>query len=310
MEQELLKIFVQMLSKQHGMSASEVNKILFSPSAEDKEKLDLSKINPNAVKELLAKDATRVTEIKDGVDLTEVKKTAKAEAKKEVLGEAEKKLAAKYKIKYVEGETKLDNLVTEIVANSTPAGKELTDDIIKKHPTYLALETAHSSKVKQLTDDHTATIESLKGEHSAKSQLIDVKKLGGKFLNDLKPILSKTAAVADNQRNDFLNKLDAYQYQKEGNDFILIDPKTNKRLEDEHGRAVKLSDKVNELATVSFDFQKQDKKGNAGNGGDGSGDGSVTIPTDEADYNKAMAEANTVEDREKIHNAWEASKAD
>lgn len=308
---ELKNVVLKLLAKTHNLSEAKVAKLIF-PKLDDSEDLDFTKIIPSALTELLDLDAERVTTIKTSIDKTETYTKAYDKAKVEVLGKAEKTLAAAYGLDYVEGKTKLDKLVKTIVAQESKATKtgELTDDNIKKSQLYIALETANTQTVADLTTAHDLAFKTLSDTHTKNETLVGVMDNALGFFKAMNPILSKDGAKATNQEKVFLKNFKGYDYEKQADGSHILVGKDGKRLEDKHGHAVTLKQKVSELANDSYDFKVQDDKGGTGDKGDKGGQRAKTTHTDaeKAAYQSAIFEAPTVEAREKLTAAFESGE--
>lgn len=302
-------ILLKYLAKQHGITEEQAAELLYQQS-EDGEGLDKTKLKEDALQGLLSKDQERVTALKGTVDKTAVFDEAYAKAKKEVLAKEEKKLAKKYGIE--EDNLKLDKLVDSIVnkqVEAAAADGELTDDKVKTHPTYLALERSKTEDIESLTTKHEAEVKKIQDGYARTEALTTVKGKVLTYFDDLKPVLSKDGAKAANQRQVFANMFEAYEYQtEEGQDEPLV-LKDGKRLEDAHGNPISLKALVQNTAEQYYDFAVQDPKGNAGNGGGAGGSGGgISVPKNEDEYNTAIFNANSPEERMAIADAWEASQ--
>lgn len=302
------EIMLAYLAKQLGITEDAAAELLYKPSEEDENKKVLRE---DALQTLLAKDQERVTAIKStAVDKTQIYDEAYADAKKKVLGKAEKALAKKYGI---EGEDfKLDTLVADIVTKQTEGLKgdgQLTEDAVKKHPTYLALERTRNEELENLKTEYETQVKTIRADYEKTETLSDVKSRVLTIFDDLKPILSKTAVKAAKQRSDFAERFANYEYQKkEGEEGYLVLDAKGKRVEDGHGNPISLDKLVEREASNFYDFMIQDPKGSAGNGSEGGGNGKITVPTSEDEYNMAIINATSPEERQSITEAYTASK--
>lgn len=306
---DLQKILLGYIAKQHGITEETVAELLFTKSEEDETKLVLKE---NALEILLEKDTARVETLKgSGVDKTAIFDEAYAKAKKDELTKAEKRISKAYNI---DGNYKLDDLVAKVVevkvAEATE-GTELTDEKVKLHPTYLALEKLKNEEISTLTTNHEAAIAKINDDNVKKEiwQTTKVKILD--YFDGLKPVLSNDGAKAARQRSDFATKFQTYEFQsQEGQDDPLV-IKDGKRLEDAHGNPVTLKNLVEQTANQFYDFAVQDDKGNAGNGGaSGGASGGVNVPKNESEFQEAYFNANSAEERQAIQDAWDAANGE
>lgn len=301
------EILLSFLAKQYGMTEEAAAELLYTKSEDDDTKTVLKE---NALQDLLAKDKERVKSLKsNALDKTAIYDEAYNDAKKKVLGKAEKALAKKYGI---EGEDfKLNSLVEDIVARETEGLKgdnTITEDKVKKHPTYLALERTKAEEIETLTNTHQDEVKKIQADYLRTETLGTVKGKVLSFFDGLKPVLSKDATRAANQRNDFATRFNSFNYEKDGDKYLMLDSE-GKRMEDAHGNPIYLDKFVEAEAAKLYDFKVQDPKGGAGNGSGGASGGSkVTVPTNEDEYNMAIINATTSEEREAIVAAYEANK--
>ena len=303
------EILLGYLAKQLGITEDAAAELLYQKSEDDENK---EVLKDNALQLLLEKDKERVAAIKStAVDKTKVYDEAYADAKKKVLAKAEKSLAKKYGI---EGEEfKLDTLVADIIAKETEGLKsegELTEDAVKKHPAYLALERNRNEEINRLNTEHEDEVKKIRADYAKTETLGEVKGKVLTIFDGLKPVLSKDATKAANQRTDFAERFANYDYEKQQDGSYLVLDAEGKRIEDGHGNPISLDKLVERDAGRYYDFAVQDPKGSAGNGdGSGNGDGGkVTVPTSEDEYNMAIINATTAEEREAITAAYESAK--
>lgn len=299
------ELLLSYLAKQLGISEDAAAELLYQKSEDENAKPVLK---DDALQTLLAKDKERVTALKSTeVDETAIYDKAFIAAKKEILPKAEKALAKKYGI---EGDSfKLNDLVKTIVAKETEGLKGdgvITEDVVKKHPAYLRLERESTDAVTTLKATHETEVSQIRADYARTETLGDVKSKVLSIFDGLKPVLSKDSTRAANQRSDFAERFAAYTYEKQEDGSYLALNGEGKRIEDDHGNPISLDKLVERDAGKYYDFAKQDAKGAAGNGGDGSG-GKVTVPTSEDDYNMQILNANSPEERASITAAYEAT---
>ena len=299
-----------LVAKQHNISEDKVAELLFSKSEADETKLDFSKIRPDALSELLTLDASRVTTIKQSIDKTETYTKAYNDAKKDVLGKAEKTLAEAYGIEYDPAKTKLDSLVKNIVKKSNPKTGDLTDDNIKKSQIYLALEKSKTTDLEGLKTEHAAAVNAIHAGQKAAEMMVGVKSNAGKFFDAMNPILSGDSTKASNQRSAFLNRFETFGYEKQADGSHILIESDGRRKEDQHGHPITLEQEVSKQANSMYDFKVQDNKGGdaANNNKAGGGARNVVAPADQEAFNKAILEAPTMEARQEISAAFEAAK--
>lgn len=301
---DVYKLLLAYYAKQHSITEEAAADLLFEPS-EDGETARTPK--KDALQSILASDQERIAKIKTAAaDTTEAYNKAYADAKKDILPKIESKLAKKYGI---EGDDfKLETLVEDIVAKQTEGLKgdpnTLDEKTVKKHPAYLALERTRNEEIENLTAEHKAAMEAKDAGYAKTELLGTVVNLATPIFDGLKPILTGTAAKAAVQRENFLNGLKSkYDFQKQEDGSILITDLNGNRIEDGHGNTMSLKALVARDAATQFDFAVQDPKGGTGNEG-GTG---ITVPKSKEDYELAILNSTTTEERQAIAAAYDAS---
>lgn len=302
----LKEIVLKYLAKVNGISEKEVAALLY-PKAEKGDGLDETKLNDDVLATLLSKDAERVKALSKEPDTTEIFNKAHKKATKDEREKLEKTLRERYGIE--DKTLQLDDLLTTIDAIKLEKSGGKGDDYdVKKDPAYLALEKSKVDELAALTASHETAKTTWEKTQADKEVLGSVKGTVLGYFDELRPVLSKDASKAANQREIFANMFDSYDYQPsdvKGEDPLIIDKATGKRLEDGHGNPLKLKDVVSTKASSYYDFAKQTDKGNAGNTG-GAGGANVEVPDSREAYDKAIREATSAEERIKIADAYEA----
>lgn len=285
-----------------------VGKILNIPEDKlaDLYESDGVKLKSDAIDQLVQIDADRIKAIKDAnkEELTRMHDTGYSKGKGESLTKYEELLRSEFAIE--NKELKGIDLVKEIVSKN--AKIEMDEEKIKLHPRYIELERkltndympkAEYDKVKNEFDEFRTQIDKSKVTNTIKTDAL-------KAFRALKPVLSTDPVKATNQENDFIEKFNKFEYeiQTDGNHIIKID---GKRLENANGYPVTFADFVKSQASNYFDFSKQDKKGNAGNGKDDDDDGIiVTLPETEKEYMSMLANEADPKKQVALMHAWEA----
>lgn len=300
--EQLTSIMLGYIATQYGITEDAAAELLFESSESDAEKQTLK---TGALDALLSLDQERVTTLKDSVDTTESFKNGYDKARKEVLAKEEKKLAKQYGIE--DTSLKLDKLVASIVAKSTPEGDDL-EDKVKTHPLYLELERNSATSLDEAKTAYETKITELEAGHAKKETMRTVSGEILSLFDGLNPILSSDTTRAGNQRTDFAQKFEKYDFELQEDKTYLVTSE-GKRIEDGHGHPISLSGLVEREAGRYFDFKAQSEKEGTGNGSQagGSGSGAIEVPADEAAYNEAVFSATTAEERAAITEAYEAA---
>lgn len=256
------------MSKAYKLDDGTIGEILNAENADEK----------SVISKILELDTQRVEKLKTSGGKDGTFQDGYAKAKKEVLSDFEKQLKETFEIE--SEKTGLD-LITEILtAKTSEAGKkgQLTDDDVKKHPVYQAAEKAFK---KQLTDKETEYKTKLSEVESAakKAQTFSsVKDNALAILDGLNPIYAKNPKVATTIKNQFLNELQGFEFERQADGSWLV-TKDGKVVEDGHGHGKSFEDIIKETAESYFEFQENNGGQNAGNENKDSGSGgNVTVP--------------------------------
>lgn len=235
------QLLVYVLTKQFNKTDDEVAELIYNSDGTLKEDAGDVILHVNAEKVAkMKKDAT--TKFDDGYK----------KAQKEVMERAEK--IFKEKTGFTEDAADFESLLDGFL-KAKPTTK-LTDDDVKKHPAFLALENSRVPK---------SDYESLKAEYdnfrvSAQREKI-IQKIQDKawaLTEARNPVLSDNPIVAKTRRDDFLRKFSDFDYEFVGDEVVVL--KEGKRIEDSQGNHKTFNSLVDELAQTSFDFKKQDGK--------------------------------------------------
>lgn len=276
--EETLEKLIYLTTKQFNLTEEEAKAMLTDAEG---------KLLDTAADVILEKDKERVKKLKEAGTALRNEGYSAAEKKFKNIAEETFKSKTGYTGQEETFEAKFDAWLADF-KEKNKAKKEITDDDIKKHALYIALEAERVPKTdyEKLQSEY----ETFKSQ-STRKQVMDV--VAGRAWDVVakkNPILSENATIAENRKRDFLRKFEGYNYQLQ-DEKILIE-KDDKRLEDDHGNPKLFEDFVLELAEMNFEFQKQEEKGNAGNKDKG---GAVVVtekPTTKAEYSSAMNKYN------------------
>lgn len=292
------KILVGLLSKALKLDNGKIAEILNS------EKTDDEKLN-----EFLEIDAERIEKLKtsaSGDKMTFQERYAKT--KKEVLEALETQLKENYNID--SDKTGLD-LIGEIVSENlkTNGGAEITEDDVKKHPTYHAAVRDYKKQLADKEAEHTTKLNEIETNQKKAVALSSVKEKANTLLSTLDPILSQNANVANTIKNNFLRELEGYDYDVQEDGSIIV-TKDGKTIDDKHGHAKAFDDLVKETAGNWFDFKGNNGGENAGNKNkDGDNGGVIPKFKNQSEVDAYMMnDAIALDDRLKAVDDWKASQ--
>ena len=239
------QLLTYLLTKQFNLSDEEVTGLLYD---EDKLKEDAGDV-------ILAKNAEKIATLQRRGDENFDKGHKKAT--KEVMKTVEGRF--RELTGFEEEAADFDDLVTKF---KDKKGKvQVSDDDVKKHPLFVQLEQGSIPKAK--LDEIKEEYDSFKKQTTRGQILSQVKGKAWDLVATKRPIMSDNPVVAENRRQDFLSKLDGFDYEEQNGTWIVV--KDGKRMEDQHGNLMPFDTFVTGLAQMNFDFKAQDDRGNAGN---------------------------------------------
>ncbi len=223
-------------------------------------------------------------------------------AEKKGRSESLTKLENDAKIKYqVQSDKQGIELFDEII--SKKGNSQLDENAVKSNPLYLALESKIANEYVPKTEHEKVANEfnEYKTKSEKAAQFSNIKMEALKQFDANKFLVSSDPVRAANQREDFVNKLNAFDFEKIGDNYYLM--QDGKRLEDNNGAPITLSKHIKDEGLKYFDI---DIGGNGGSGGEG-GAKSYSFKSED-DYNSALDTAKTPEERFAIQDAYRASK--
>lgn len=264
---------------------------------------------------------------KDKVRVAELGKTKYQDGYKKAKGESLTEFEKSVKEKYGVADENLQGieLVESIVAKhiedakkasgKTGKGAEATEDEIKKHPMYVALENKLKTDLEATENNWKQKLSEQEKAFKKDKSFTSVKEIAQNILSSGKYLLPEDANIATNQKGLFLNSLaNGYEYEQVDNTTLVL--QNGKRLEDEHGHSVTLDDFLNKQASMYFPIKASNGGGNAGNGNNGGANGSGgagglnLMPKTFDELNKIVNDPSIkLEDRETALKNYEAQQA-
>lgn len=286
-------ILIGVLTKTLNRSEQEVTELLYQ---EEGGELTLKE---GAMDEILSLDSVRVENIKKNAPIDpERLKNEYGRGKKEALDGFEKALKEKYSIDVDKQGVELVDSI--LAAKSKPT--KMTDDEVKKHPLYVALEKERVPKEEY--DNKVKELEDFKNNIEIEKQYSILKEEARTLLHEMNPIISENSLVAKTREDDFLKKFE--KYRREGD--IILD-ENGARLEDGHGNPLPFKELVKNVAQANYDFPMQGDKGNTGNNEPGiKKPVHITVPKTEEEYVKMMNQEPDLQKRIAIKEAYHANK--
>lgn len=260
---------------------------------------------------LLNSDTERVANLKkQNADNKESFQQGYAKAKKEQREAFEKEIKDEFGF---EGDTTGINLISEIISEKIKqAGKSaegLSDDEVRKHPVFLKAEKDFKKQITDQKTDYETKLSEV--ENNAKKEQIfsSVKDKADAILTSLNPVFLKNKTAAANIKNQFLNELRGYEFEKQDDGTYLV-LKDGKVEQDGHGHSIAFDEIVKQIAGNYYDFSENNGGSNAGNKNErGSGSGVVPRFKNEDEATAySTNEAIPLDQRLKALEEWNASK--
>lgn len=272
--EDIKSLLVGFVSKTLKLDEATVTSELFESEG------DTLKVKDGALEFLTTKDADRIAGFqKTGKDKFQ---EGYQKAKKEERAALENEIKEKYGIS---SDAIGVELIGEIIAAQSKGG-EVTEDVVKKHPAFIKRE-------KELMKEKEDAITEFKTAQQREKNAGLFKSKSLEILKAQKPVLSQDPTKAENQMKLFTAVLDGEKYEVADNGDIILLNEDGSRMQDKHGHAILLEDRVKSLASQYFDFAQADQRSSGddpskkGQGGQG-GQGVAAKPANRADYLKQL----------------------
>jgi hypothetical protein len=244
------------MSKLTGLTKAEIKAKLDFADTTTEEAFD------KAVDEVLELH-TKTVATKTRNDFNDGHKAAKLEVMTELEGQIREKFPNADKSK--KGLALIEKLVADTKTDDGDPAK-LDDETVKKHPAYLQLEKDSQKAISDAKAEGENKVKEIQDGLTKKENFGKLKTAALAEFDKLNPILPENQAAAEKRRNTFIKELEngtPFEVSSNG-DFVLLDDK-GKRLEDEHGHAVKLASRVKAIADdLGFEYKAAEDRSSAG----------------------------------------------
>lgn len=250
---------------------------------------------------LLDADKSRINSLK-----TDSFNDGHKKGKSESLKDLEKQVRAEFDIS--DESIKGLDLIKEVHAKDREAGKKgLTDDDVKKHQAYIALQKKLDDAQKEVETKVTTAVQEAETKFNRERVLQSAKSKALEVFEGLNPVLPSDPQRAAKQKEMFLREIEAYEFDT-AEDKSLIVKKDGKALADDHGNLVDFDSLVKNTASSLFDFKQSKDRGSEGNKTTASG--TVRVPKTEDEYTKIVMDSSIpTAERQAIKEAWNAKQA-
>lgn len=238
---------------------------------------------------LLQADVDRVQKLKP--DTKSVFQDGYKKAKSEVLTDFEKEFIEKTGFK---SEKKGIDLILEYAANASKQNGEVNEDAIKKHPLFISTTERLLKEKEEAILAESKKLTQFQSELKRKETFSNVSNKALTYFSSLKPILSKDPIKAETQMRDFVEKLQGYEYDIQGEEIIVM--KDGKVVEDKHGNRIKFDAIVKSEAEKRYDFHQAEPRTSPANGKDKDGNTtspafSFELPKNQAEYDSMISDS-------------------
>ena len=201
----------------------------------------------------------------------------------------------------IETELTGSELIDEVLTSkstSKNAPATLTDDDVKKHPTYLSLEKKAKAELKAAIEAGEKKFNDYTAEQAKEKVFAQVADDALAHVMSLKPILPADAAKAKRRLTvDVVEPLKQYNWEKVGDEWLALD-KDGKRIDDDHGHPLKFKDLVHKTAAQSLDFAEFEERSSTNSGVNQTKPKATFVPKNEEEYRSYLAKpANTDEEK-------------
>lgn len=203
---------------------------------------------------LLNEDAQRVSLLKgQNADNKDSFNQGYAKGKKESLERFEADIKTEYGL---DSASMGIDLIKEVTAKAGAASGsgEITEDVVKKHPTFLQMERDFKRQLTDKETEYTGKITDLENASKRNETFYGVRQKAVDLLGTFNPIEAKNPTVAATHRNMFVEALKAYDFEKQPDGSYLV-LREGKREQDQHGHAVNFDDIVKTIAGNFYEFQ-------------------------------------------------------
>lgn len=290
------ELLMPFLTKIFGASEGDLKTLLYET------KDGVETLKTDALQALVQRDAQRIETLK-GIVKTDAYNDAYKKATFETRSNVEKTLTEKLGVKG----SNFDEILSEVVKKvETPKAANETD--VKKSSVFLEFEAAKKAEFDALTQNYEAKLNDLQLNFKRNETLKVAKLEGSKVFRSLNLNLPKDAVKAANIENDFLTKLDGFDFEPQNDGKILL-LRNAKRVEDAHGNPIFLNDFVTKTALDFFDVIAQEPRTSSGNVGTQQNNGgvlTVVAPKDDEEFAIAILQAQSDEQKTAIVQAYKS----
>jgi len=274
-------------------------------------------LNDDALEKVLSLDTARVAKLKP--DTAKIATDQYNKAFKDIASKKEQAFA-----KAIGLETDLigDEFIAKveefIVTAKTPAGTEITDEVIKKSKVFKAREKELMLQLEEANNKTTAEVERITKENSRKEVLSQVQKAALKLTKAKKPLnISADEAKAEIQLRKFVvADLNGYDFEDlDENGVPKAIYKDGKRLEGAHGHPTTFDQLLEQIHSANgMEFEKVIEKQSPNGDGKttppaGQATKPIVLPKDEAEYAKQLSNPElTVVEKGDLMKAWKTKQ--
>jgi len=202
---------------------------------------DGSELLPNALNEILALNSTHVNALK--TENQTYFDNGYKKAQSEVLVSKEKEVKEKFGFN---SDKKGLELIEEIIISEAGKKVNLQGDNVKLHPEFVKLQDELNAKIKTTETDWQSKFDNREKDIVKEKNLTNISKKADTLLAQYG--LPEDANLSANQKILLKFELDKYNFQPNGDDFIISDNE-GKPVNDEHGHRITVDTLIHKIAS-------------------------------------------------------------
>lgn len=233
-----------------------------------------NKTEESVIAEILGLDKTRIAAVQADAKKDDLSfQDRYAKTKKEVLEAFEQGLKDTYGITSNNTGT---NLVAEIVKTNLEAsgkGGELSEDDIKKTPTFIAMSNEYKSQLTAKEKEHTDKIAEIENNQKRESSQSKAKERALNYLESLNVVKPTNQNLAAKTQENFLREIAGYDFDfVDGTDEPIV-TLNGKTIDDGHGHPKGFKEILDSITTSYYDLPGNHGGQNGGNQNNPGGNG-------------------------------------
>lgn len=264
-----------------------------------------------ALETLKQKDVDRIKVFADAKTAAHEKGYSKA--KGEVLATLESDLKGKHNVTSDKKGIELVEEIISIVSQKKSGSADPTDDQIKRHPLFIALQLDKDKEVKAVKTEMQKKIDDAENNFRKKATFDTVKEKAIAELEELGAIESDVPSIRDYHRGVMLRELEQYEYENMDTDSPII-KKGGELLTDDHSKTISFKELLANTAKKMYKFQAAEDRSSGGDNPKSKGQVSKIVikkPKTEAEFQATLEQienSTTLKAEDKLKHKIELNK--